>query len=94
MIQAGGDVKIEGVFRGGKIISSGNVEIRELGGSGVSITTVQLPGTKRLKVEYCHPNVEIIVDKEVIHIEEAYRQLEVYRERGLVQVERLKALAQ
>ncbi|AHF07751.1 FapA family protein [Desulfitobacterium metallireducens] len=92
-IQTGGDVKIEGVCRGGKVISSGNVEIRELGGSGVSITTVQLPGTKRLKVEYCHPNVMIVVDKEIIHIEEGYRQLEVYRERGKVQVERLKAMA-
>lgn len=92
-IQAGGDVIIEGVCRGGKVIASGNVEIRELGGSGVSITTVQLPGTKRLKVEHCHSNVVIVVDKEIIHIEEAYRQLEVYRERGIIQVERLKALA-
>lgn len=91
IIQAEGAVKIEGVCRGGKVISGGNVEIRELGGSGVSITTVQLPGTKRLKVGYCHPNVSIVVDKEIIRIEEAYKQLEVYRDRGLVQVERLRA---
>lgn len=91
-IQAGGDVKIEGVCRGGKVIAGGNVEIGELGGSEVSITTVQFNGTKRLKVNYCHPNVMIIVDKEIIQIEEPYRQLEVYRERGMVQVERFKVI--
>ncbi|HVJ48160.1 FapA family protein [Desulfitobacterium sp.] len=91
-IQAGGDVKIEGVCRGGKVIAGGNVEIRELGGSGVSTTVVYLPGTKRLKVAKCHPNVLIYMDKEIIHIEEAYRSLEIYREKGIVQVERLKAI--
>ena len=87
-IRANGDVLIEGVCRGGKVISGGNVKIHELGGSGVSTTTVQFNGTKRLKVGYCHQNVIIIVDKEIIQIEEAYRQLEVYRERGIVQVEK------
>lgn len=89
-IRVDGNLKIEGVCRGGKIISGGNVEIKELGGSGVSTTTVQFPGTKRLKVGYCHPNVIIIVDKEVIRIEEPYRSLEIYREAGRVQIERLR----
>jgi uncharacterized protein len=89
-IRADGDLKIEGVCRGGKIVSSGNVEIKELGGSGVSTTTVQFPGSKRLKVGFCHPNVMIIVDKEVIRIEEPYRSLEVYRESGRVQIEKLR----
>lgn len=90
-IRVDGNVKIESVCRGGKIISGGNVTIKELGGSGVSATTVQFPGTKRLKVDFCHPNVIIIVDKEVIQIEEAYKSLEIYREKGRVQVERLRA---
>ena len=90
-IRVDGDVKIEGVCRGGKIIAGGNVTIRELGGSEVSSTFVQISGTKRLKVKYCHPNVIIAVNKEIIRIEEAYKDLEVYRERGLVQVEKLKA---
>lgn len=91
MISADGDVNIEGVCRGGKILAGGNVSIRELGGSGVSTTLVQIVGTKRLKVAYCHPNVVIAVDKEIIRIEEAYKDLEVYRERGLVQMEKLRA---
>lgn len=91
VINAGGDVIIEGVCRGGTVISGGNVQIRELGGSGVSITSVQFPSSKRLKVEYCHPNVVIIIDKEVIHIEEAYKNLEVYQESGITQVEHLRA---
>lgn len=89
-IRADGDLRIQGVCRGGKVISGGNIEIKELGGSGVSMTTVQFPGTKRLKVGFCHPNVMIIVDKEIIRIEEAYRSLEVYREMGRVQIERLR----
>lgn len=92
MIHADGDLKIEGVCRGGKVISGGNVEIKELGGSGVSITTVQFPGVKRLKVGFCHPNVVIIVDKEYIRIEEPYRSLEVYREMGRTQIERLRGI--
>lgn len=91
VISAGGDVKIEGVCRGGTVTAGGNVQIRELGGSGVSITSVQFSSSKRLKVEYCHPNVAIMIDKEIIHIEEAYRNLEVYQEQGYTQVEHLRA---
>lgn len=91
VISAGGDIKIEGVCRGGNVIAGGNVQIRELGGSGVSVTTVQFPSSKRLKVDYCHPNVVIMIDKEIIHIEEAYRNLEVYQEQGYTQVEHLRA---
>ncbi|MEL1134259.1 FapA family protein [Desulfitobacterium sp. THU1] len=90
VIQAAGDLRIEGVCRGGKIIAGGNVVIKELGGSGVSTTTVQFPGTKRLKVGYCHANVTVIVDKEIISMEEPYKSLEIYREEGRVQIERLK----
>ncbi|WP_018212613.1 DUF342 domain-containing protein [Desulfitobacterium hafniense] len=90
IIQAAGDVRIEGVCRGGRIISGGNVEIKELGGSGITATTVQFPGTKRLKVGYCYANVVIVVDKEIITIDEPYKSLEIYREHGKVEVERLK----
>ncbi|MHB1652091.1 MAG: DUF342 domain-containing protein [Desulfitobacteriaceae bacterium] len=91
LIRAEGNVEIEGVCRGGKIMAGGNVTIRELGGSEVSSTFVEISGSKRLKVNYCHPNVVIAVNKEVIRIEEAYKSLEVYRERGRVEVEKLRA---
>lgn len=90
LLRVDGDLKIEGVCRGGKLISGGNVIIRELGGSEVSITFVQISGNKRLEVNYCHPNVTISVDKEIIKIEEACKQLAVYREGGIIQIDKLK----
>ena len=90
-IRVEGDVTIEGVCRGGKIIAGGKVSIRELGGSGVSSTFVQISPKSRLLVDYCHPNAIIAVGKEIIHIEEAYRKLEIYRENGRVQVEKIRA---
>ena len=89
-IRVEGEVKIEGVCRGGKIIAGGNVSIRELGGSEVSSTFVQISSKSRLLVEYCHPNAIISVGKELIHIEEAYRKLEIYRENFQVQVEKIR----
>lgn len=90
-IRVEGDVTIEGVCRGGKISAGGKVTIRELGGSGVSSTFVQISPNGRLLVDYCHPNVIIAVGKEIIKIEEAYRKLEIYREKGRTEVERIKA---
>lgn len=90
LVRVDGNVEIQGVCRGGKIFAGGNVSIRELGGSEVSSTFVQITGTKRLKVEYCHPNVVIAVNKEIIRVEEAYKSLVVYREQGKVQMEKLR----
>ena len=92
-IRVEGDVTIEGVCRGGKIIAGGKVSIRELGGSGVSSTFVQISPNSRLLVDYCHPNAIIAVGKEIIHIEEAYRKLDIYRENGRVQVEKIRVNA-
>ena len=89
-IRVEGDVTIEGVCRGGKIIAGGKVSIRELGGSEVSSTFVQISPHSRLLVDYCHPNAIIAVGKEIIHIEEAYRKLEIYRKNGCVQVEKYR----
>ncbi|MHB8124338.1 MAG: FapA family protein [Desulfitobacteriaceae bacterium] len=90
LIRADGDLIIKGVCRGGKVIVGGDVSIRELGGSEVSTTFVQISGSKRLKVAYCHTNVTIGVDKQIIHIDEACKQLEIYSERGVVQIEKLR----
>ncbi len=90
-IRVEGDVTIEGVCRGGKIFAGGKVSIRELGGSEVSSTFVQISPNSRLLVDYCHPNAIIAVGKEIIHIEQACRKLEIYRENGRVQVEKIRA---
>lgn len=91
LIRADGNVRIESVCRGGRIIAGGDVTINELGGSGVSNTFVQILGDKRLKVNYCHPNIVVAVNKQIIRIEEAYRELEIYREKGRVQIDKLRA---
>lgn len=90
-IRVEGEVKIEGVCRGGKIVAGGDVSIRELGGSGVSSTFVQIQPKSRLRVEYCHSNAIIAVGKEIVNIEEACRKLQIYREAGRVQVEKIRA---
>ncbi len=90
IIRAESDIIIEGVCRGGKLYSGGNIRIKELGGAGVSKTHVQMKGSNRLEAEYCHPNVTVVVDKEIILIEEPAKKLEIYRERGIVQVDKLK----
>lgn len=90
VISAEGNITIDGVCRGGKLYSGGDVTIRELGGAGVSKTLVQMKGEKRLKADYCHPNVTIVVGKEIVSIEEPAKNLEVYRENGFVQVDKLR----
>jgi len=90
-IRVEGDVTIEGVCRGGKIIAGGKVQIHELGGSEVSSTFVQIRPNSRIYVDYCHPNVIIAVGKEIIQIEEAYHKLEIYRENGRVEIEKIRA---
>lgn len=90
MVHVDGNVEIRGVCRGGKISAGGNVSIRELGGSEVSSTFVQVDGAKKLKVDYCHPNVVIAVNKEIIRVEEACKSLVIYRERGKVEIEKLR----
>ncbi|HEY8910300.1 MAG TPA: FapA family protein [Desulfosporosinus sp.] len=89
-IRVEGDVAIEGVCRGGKIFAGGNIKIHELGGSGVSSTFVQISPSSHLSVGFCHPNVIVAVGKEIIQIEQAYKQLEIYREDGRVQVEKIR----
>jgi len=89
-IRVEGDVTIRGVCRGGKIYAGGIVKIRELGGSEVSSTFVQISSGGRLYVEYCHSNVIIAVGKEIIRIEEAYQKLEIYRANGRVQLQKIR----
>lgn len=89
-INAIGSVKIVGVCRGGKVTSGGKTDIGELGGSEVSHTFVQLSGQGRLFVSHCHANVIVVYNKQIITIDEPCRQLDVYYERGVVQVDKLK----
>jgi len=90
VIRVEGNTQILGVFRGGELIAAGNLEIQELGGSSVSLTTVRASQNSHLLVEYCHANVIIYVGKEVIRIDNNVKKLEIYRDRGILQVEKIK----
>lgn len=89
-IKAGGNIKIFGVYRGGDINCNGNIYILELGGPSISSTIVGMSKTSRLNVDYCHGNVKIYIGRELVSIDEDVQKLEVYRENGIVQVEKIK----
>jgi len=90
IIKAEGNIKINGVCRGGETICSGDIFVRELGGSSVSSTTVRAAKNSRMMIQYCHSNVNIYVGKEIIRIDENVRKLDIYRDRGILVVEKLK----
>lgn len=90
MIRAEGDVKIIGVCRGGEINCSGNIYIGELGGSCMSATVIKAAKNSRIAIDYSHPNVKIYVGKELVRIDEKVQKLDIYREKAILQVEKLK----
>jgi len=90
-VQAGGDIQIHGVCRGGELICNGTkFYAREVGGSAVSSTVLRVEKNSRVNIDYCHANVKIYVGKELITIDERVQRLEVHREEGRVVADRLK----
>ncbi|RNC29529.1 MAG: hypothetical protein AWM53_00527 [Candidatus Dichloromethanomonas elyunquensis] len=90
MIKIEGNIKILGVCRGGEINCSGNIYIWELGGSCMSATTIRAAKNSRISVDYSHPNIKIYVGKELVRIDEGVQKLDIYREKAILQVEKLK----
>lgn len=89
-IKIEGSIKILGVCRGGEINCAGDIYIWELGGSCMSTTTIRAGKNSRLKIDFCHPNIWIYVGKELVRIDESIQKLDIYREKGMLQVEKLK----
>ncbi|HHW14753.1 MAG TPA: DUF342 domain-containing protein [Firmicutes bacterium] len=92
-IRAGQDVEIgglEGVFRGGSIISGGNVRVKSLGAPLGAATLVQfLPG-KRVTAEVVYPNVTLKAGWQAIKVTSEGRLLEAFVDRdGVLRVEKL-----
>lgn len=85
-----GNLKIHGVCRGGEINCSGDIYIWELGGATMSATTIRAGKNSRLSIDYCHSNIKIYVGKELVRIDEPVQKVEIYRDRAILQVERLK----
>jgi len=89
-IRVEGNVKILGVCRGGEINCSGDLYIWELGGSCMSATIIRVAKHSRITIDYCHPNIKIYVGKELVRIDEGVQKLDIYREKAILQVEKLK----
>jgi hypothetical protein len=89
-VKVEGSIKIHGVCRGGEIACAGDVYVWELGGSYMSPTILRLAKNSHLTVDYCHSNILIYVGKELVRIEEAVQKLEIYREKAVLQVEKIK----
>ncbi|NLI92191.1 MAG: DUF342 domain-containing protein [Peptococcaceae bacterium] len=89
-VKVEGNIKILGVCRGGEINCSGNIYIWELGGSCMSATTIKVSKNSRITVDYSHPNIKIYVGKELVRIDEGVQKLDIYREKAILQVEKLK----
>lgn len=89
-IKVEGNIKIHGVCRGGEINCAGDIYIWELGGSSMSATTLRAAKDSRINVDYCHSNIRIYQGKELVRIEDDAQKLEIYREKGTLQVGKLK----
>ena len=89
-IRVQGNTKVAGVFRGGELYCGGNIYIRELGGSVISPTTVRTDKDSKIKIDYCHANVIFHIGKQLLRIDESVQQLEIYREKGILKMEKLK----
>lgn len=89
-INVQGNVKIQGVCRGGEITCGGDLYVWELGGASVSSTLVYADKDSKLKIDHCYSNVTIYVGKEIVKIEENVQKLDIYRDKGRLQVEKIK----
>jgi uncharacterized protein (DUF342 family) len=56
-IRAGGDVDINGVFRGGEIVAGGRVSVREAGSEVGARTTIRVPEDRTIKIGKAYENV-------------------------------------
>lgn len=56
-IRAGGNVDINGVFRGGEIVAGGRVSIGEAGSELGARTTIRVPEDRTIKIGKAYENV-------------------------------------
>ncbi|UWG98358.1 FapA family protein [Dehalobacter sp. DCM] len=85
-----GSVKIHGVCRGGEISCSGDLYIWELGASNMSATTIRAGKKSHITIELCYSNIKIFVGKELVKIDEPSQKIEIFRDRGILQVAKLR----
>ncbi|WP_368294006.1 flagellar assembly protein A [Dehalobacter sp. TBBPA1] len=85
-----GCMKIHGVCRGGEISCSGDVYIWELGGSNISATTIKASKDSHINIEFCHANIKIFIGKELIKIDEPAQKVDIFRDKGNLQVGKLR----
>jgi len=74
-IDAGGDVNIRGVMRGGEIISEGNVTVGTAG-SDIGISTIiRVPAGKSIKINHACPGVHLQVGRAFKELSQSEQQI-------------------
>jgi hypothetical protein len=92
-IEAAGAIRIFGACRACSLTAGNKIYVYELGSTdGGGDTVLKLPATGHLTAEYCHSTVKIFIGGEYIPIDQNYRKLDVYIEKGKVWVDKLKWL--
>ncbi|MEW6183585.1 MAG: FapA family protein [Bacillota bacterium] len=77
VINADGNVGVNGTFRGGRIESRGNVRIQEAGSKLCILTKIIIPSAKTVTIGFCHPGVVVCSGSHIIRFEYAYRNVQI-----------------
>lgn len=80
-IAAGGDVSISGhpgLARGVRVVSNGNVWIKELQSDPANQTFVKVKKSGRIFVEHLHPDTIIGIGKETLKVDRVYHKVNAY----------------
>lgn len=64
-IHAGGSVRIDSVFRGGRIFAGGSVEINEAGTETGASSVIEVEKNNKVKIQHCYEGVTIVVGRRV-----------------------------
>jgi len=56
----------------------------------MSATVIRAAKDSKVTVEYCHANIVVYLGKELVRIDEPVQKVEIYRDKGTVQLEKLK----
>ncbi|MEW5763089.1 MAG: FapA family protein [Bacillota bacterium] len=77
VIVADGNVDVNGIFRGGRIESRGNVYIREAGSELGVLTRIIVPGSKQVMLGLAYPGVIVGIGKHLVYFRHIYSQVKI-----------------
>lgn len=92
-VSAGGDVlaeKKDSIYRGGRLIVTGNAVLNELGSPMATPTTVEFVFGRRILVNRVYPGVSFRVGRQLVKVQEVLRDVRVaVDEQGILRVDYL-----